>query len=269
MNRFELSFARSGLPVAASQPMHDPRNARGVIALHFSTPSSDSLADRLIQGIPRQCARRAENNVGWGANRAVGRCKSRGRSVGTGRAIPGCLWDQFAKLIHFALVFDFQVRACRPMSKRFTILSELPNPSQRSRQHDYEGTSSIPAGRSPPPCHILGDAGLADIDAELEKLAMDSRCSPQWIEDAHLADQPANLQQHRCRPKTGAVPADHVSGRTQVHHTSWERASVIGDDRRKPCAQYHLAMISFDPFRRFLATIENLRCCSRDTSNTH
>jgi hypothetical protein len=49
-------------------------------------------------------------------------------------------------------------------------------------------------GRSPPPCHVLGDAGLADIDAELERLAMDSRCSPQWIDDAHLADQPADLQ---------------------------------------------------------------------------
>jgi hypothetical protein len=29
--------------------------------------------------------------------------------------------------------------------------------------------------RAPPPCHILRDAGLADIDAELEKLSMDSR----------------------------------------------------------------------------------------------
>src|ERR1700745_3194768 len=79
-------------------------------------------------------------------------------------------------------------------------------------------------GRSPPPCNILGDAGLADIDAELEKLTMDSRSSPQWIDDAHLADKPANLQRHRwstattsrspapIQPKTGAVPADHGIG---------------------------------------------------------
>ena len=73
----------------------------------------------------------------------------------------------------------------------------------------------------------------------------------------------ADLKPAPCQRTTYRV------GRLQVHHTSWERASVIGDDRRKPCAQYHLAMISFDPFRRFLATIENLRCCSRDTSNTH
>src|SRR6478672_10867868 len=52
-------------------------------------------------------------------------------------------------------------------------------------------------GRTPPPRHILGDAGLADLDAELEKLTMDSRRSPQWIGDAHLADQPANFQRHR------------------------------------------------------------------------
>jgi hypothetical protein len=30
-------------------------------------------------------------------------------------------------------------------------------------------------GRAPPPRHILGDAGLADFDAEFEKLSMDSR----------------------------------------------------------------------------------------------
>src|ERR1700751_1445472 len=52
-------------------------------------------------------------------------------------------------------------------------------------------------GRAPPPRHILGDAGLADIDAELEKLSMDSRHSPQRVGDAHLADQPANFQQPR------------------------------------------------------------------------
>ena len=48
-------------------------------------------------------------------------------------------------------------------------------------------------GRGPPPCHILGDAGLAAIDAELEKLPMDSRRSPQRVGDAHLADQPTNF----------------------------------------------------------------------------
>src|SRR6476620_2251624 len=75
--------------------------------------------------------------------------------------------------------------------------------------------------RAPSPGHILGDAGLADLDAELEQLAMDPRRSPQRIGNAHLADKPADLQRHRwstatasrfpapIQPKTGAVPADH------------------------------------------------------------
>jgi hypothetical protein len=56
---------------------------------------------------------------------------------------------------------------------------------------------------------MFGDAGLADIDAELEKLTVVSRRSPQRVDDAHLADQPANFQRHRwstaagCRPECG------------------------------------------------------------------
>src|SRR5271154_966019 len=75
--------------------------------------------------------------------------------------------------------------------------------------------------RAPLPRHILGDAGLADLDAELEKLTMDSRRSPQRVGDAHLSDQPANFQRHRwstaaaprfpapIQSEASAVPADH------------------------------------------------------------
>src|ERR1700743_1104361 len=35
--------------------------------------------------------------------------------------------------------------------------------------------------------HVLGHAGLSDIDAELEEFAMDPRRSPQRIGDAHLS----------------------------------------------------------------------------------
>ena len=76
-------------------------------------------------------------------------------------------------------------------------------------------------GRGPPPRHILGDAGLPDLDAELEKLPMDARSTPQRVGDAHLADQPANFQRHGwstaavrrfpapIQSETGAVPTDH------------------------------------------------------------
>lgn len=36
--------------------------------------------------------------------------------------------------------------------------------------------------------HVLGDGGLGDFDAELEKLAVDSRSTPEWIGEGHLAD---------------------------------------------------------------------------------
>src|SRR5258707_9271075 len=51
-------------------------------------------------------------------------------------------------------------------------------------------------GRKPPPHHIFGHAGLADIDAKLEKLAMDPRCPPQRIGDAHLTDKLAYFCRH-------------------------------------------------------------------------
>src|SRR3984885_14265179 len=45
--------------------------------------------------------------------------------------------------------------------------------------------------------YILGDAGLADLDAELEQFAMDPRRSPQRIGNAHLADQPSYFGRNR------------------------------------------------------------------------
>src|ERR1700726_3264076 len=51
------------------------------------------------------------------------------------------------------------------------------------------------------PDHVLGDAGLSDIDAELEQLSMDPRRSPQRIGNAHLADKLADLHRN-CWPAT-------------------------------------------------------------------
>jgi hypothetical protein len=39
--------------------------------------------------------------------------------------------------------------------------------------------------------HVLRDAGLSDLEAELEQLAVDARRSPQRIFRAHLSDQRA------------------------------------------------------------------------------
>src|SRR5260370_21822391 len=46
------------------------------------------------------------------------------------------------------------------------------------------------------PDHVLGHAGLSDIDAELKQLSMDPRRSPQRIGNAHLADKPAYLKRY-------------------------------------------------------------------------
>src|ERR1700733_2484412 len=76
-------------------------------------------------------------------------------------------------------------------------------------------------GRNPLPHHIFGHAGLADIDAKLEKLAMDPRCSPQRIGAAHLADKLAYFYRHGrssagvlrfpspIRSKSPTVPTDY------------------------------------------------------------
>src|SRR6202035_3478397 len=71
------------------------------------------------------------------------------------------------------------------------------------------------------PNHVLGHAGLSDVDAELEEFSMDPRRSPQRVGNAHLADKIAYLQRN-CWPATprlrfpapiqseaGAMPFDY------------------------------------------------------------
>jgi hypothetical protein len=48
--------------------------------------------------------------------------------------------------------------------------------------------------RSPSPRHILCNGGLSDIDAELEKLAMNPRCAPQWVGETDLANELTDFQ---------------------------------------------------------------------------
>src|ERR1700682_3363592 len=76
-------------------------------------------------------------------------------------------------------------------------------------------------GRNPPPHHIFGHAGLTDIDAKLEQLAMDPLCSPHRIVDSHLAYKLAYFYCHGrssaavlrfpspIRSKSRTVPTDY------------------------------------------------------------
>ena len=43
----------------------------------------------------------------------------------------------------------------------------------RSHQRDCEGMSSTLGMGPPMPCHIFGDRGLTNVDAELEEFSMD------------------------------------------------------------------------------------------------
>src|ERR1700722_18047795 len=75
--------------------------------------------------------------------------------------------------------------------------------------------------RSPSPRHILCNGGLSDIDAELEKLAMNPWCAPQRVGETHLANELTDLQRGRwtatarslfpapIRSEAGTMPADH------------------------------------------------------------
>src|SRR3977135_2628144 len=57
-----------------------------------------------------------------------------------------------------------------------------------------EGAPSPLRGRSASLDHILRDAGLSDLKAELEQLAMDARGTPQRIVNAHPPDQRAQVR---------------------------------------------------------------------------
>jgi hypothetical protein len=60
----------------------------------------------------------------------------------------------------------------------------------RCRRRDCTGTLRW---RPPSSRHVLGDHSLSDINAELEQLPWTPRRTPEWVCDAHLADEAANF----------------------------------------------------------------------------
>src|SRR5260221_14707079 len=66
--------------------------------------------------------------------------------------------------------------------------------------------------------HVLGHAGLSDIDAELEEFSMDPRRSPQRIGNAHLADNLAYLRRYNWPATTAPrLPPPGGRARDAVH----------------------------------------------------
>src|SRR5258708_15063829 len=54
---------------------------------------------------------------------------------------------------------------------------------------------SLPGLRppSPAPRHVLGDGRLSDFDPKLQQFAVDARCAPKPVGQAHLPDQTPDL----------------------------------------------------------------------------
>ena len=46
------------------------------------------------------------------------------------------------------------------------------------------------------PCHIFGDRGLPNVDAELEEFSMNPGSAPQRVGEAHGADQLPDFERH-------------------------------------------------------------------------
>jgi len=67
-----------------------------------------------------------------------------------------------------------------------------------------EGSPRL-GGRPAPTNHVFADAGLADIDTEFEKLAVDARNTPEWVFSAHLADQLTDFYRNARPPDSPAT----------------------------------------------------------------
>ncbi len=83
----------------------------------------------------------------------------------------------------------------------------VEQPKRRGRHHEHSDcgdTSGLVAKEAPPgrrrrtssSHHVLGDRGLADLDAELEDLTMDSGRSPERVGGVHLPNWITSLAIH-------------------------------------------------------------------------
>ena len=102
------------------------------------------------------------------------------------------------------------------------------------------------AGRPAVPSHhVLRDSGLSHLEAELQKLTVDARGTPERVVDAHLRDQRPQLgidlrpPSAIARPpapvaaKPSAMPPNERLGRMIWRtHNRWKPAIQLDEDRR-------------------------------------
>ena len=84
--------------------------------------------------------------------------------------------------------------------------------------------------------HVFADAGLADVDAELEQLTVDAGCTPTGILPAHPADQISDLARN---DGSSRLAAPYLPGPEQAKALAMPGHDRLGLDdgqRRTPVA---------------------------------
>jgi hypothetical protein len=106
--------------------------------------------------------------------------------------------------------------------------------------HGCAGRYATLSGRPGPHGHVLRDARLRDIKAELEQLAMDAWRAPQRIVQAHPADQRAQVCVNLWPASQGSgfpTPVPAEAGTMPAHDGLGPDNRNRVQDRRKPSIQ--------------------------------
>jgi hypothetical protein len=180
-----------------------PWRDRPILYTHCSKPLDDDIAIDAIS---------IANDISWRLLPAIGF----GHLTGNPMGARACGHTQPQKLA--AGMLQDQKRIQQPKRDRRDY-----EQIHRRNTVGMIAQKGLPALRRwlPSPRHVFCHGGLPDIDAKLEQFAVNPRCSPKRVRDAHVANELANVR--RCLwPATarsrfpapigsepGAVPADY------------------------------------------------------------
>ncbi len=125
--------------------------------------------------------------------------------------------------------------------------------------------------RTSPPGHILGHARLPDIGTELEQFSVYPRRAPQWVGNAHLADQPPDLSRHpRATPaRTSTSSAsntgnlrDATGSRSQAER--WRALRGFSETAGRPNLEPSCRRLKID--HRLSRPLRSTMICCRNTN---
>src|SRR3954447_21972350 len=98
--------------------------------------------------------------------------------------------------------------------------------------------------RSSSPRHVLGDGGLADIDAELEEFSMDAWSAPERIGKTDLPDQPPNFWRDAWPAGTPTrFPAPKERKPARCHRTTVSGSTIVRASRIRGAIRYRQTKI--------------------------